>query len=147
MPAPPDQPQLAALVRISHLVRHALAQAGQDQGLTSRQVDLLLLLHGDGPTGMAELRWALRAGKSGFSELIDRAERKDLVTRTGAPADRRACQIELTEAGSRLAALSQQNVATRLEALTDMLCPADKRCVASLIAQLIAADDEPPTSD
>jgi DNA-binding MarR family transcriptional regulator len=125
-----------ALVRLTHLVQHVFAEVSRQHDLTPQQTQLLcLLVHRR--VGMTELSHTLHLEKSSLTGLVDRVERRGLVTRTRETRDRRTCKISLTGEGTRLAVETHQEVTTRLEALAGELRPAERRQLASLIAQLL----------
>lgn len=126
-----------ALVRLSHLVQHAFADASREQGLTPQQAQLLCLLV-DAPVGMTELRRLLHLEKSSITGMVDRTERCGLVTRLPDPADRRAWRIALTDQGSRLASQAHSSVIARLDSFVRPILPDDKERVAALITAMLA---------
>ncbi len=127
-----------ALMGLSHLVAHVFAEVSRGRDLTPQQAQLLCTLIG-GPVGMTELGRLLHLEKSSLTGLVDRVERRGLVARTRDPSDRRASQVALTGQGARLAAQSHGDVTARLEALAGGLAPAERKRLASAIAQLLDA--------
>ena len=126
-----------ALVRLSHLVQHTLACAGREYDLTPQQAQLLCQLTG-GPIGMAALGRTLHLEKSSLTGLIDRVERRGLVTRAPDERDRRALKVGLTSHGADIAAQVHATVGARLDALARGLLPADRDQVAAAAEQLAA---------
>ena len=106
----------SAMVRVAHLVNHVFAEVSRDHDLTQQQAQLMCLLI-DGPVGMSELTRLMRLEKSSLTGLVDRVEKRGLVARTRDERDRRACRIELTEDGVRLAHKSHDGVVAELERL------------------------------
>ena len=127
-----------ALMRLSHLVAHVFADVSRGRDLTPQQAQLLCTLI-EGPVGMTELGRLLHLEKSSLTGLVDRVERRGLVARTRDPRDRRASQVALTAQGARLAAQSHEDVTARLEALAGQLAPAERKRLASAIAQMLDA--------
>ena len=127
-----------ALMGLSHLVAHVFAEISRGRDLTPQQAQVLCTLIG-GPIGMTELGRLLHLEKSSLTGLVDRVERRGLVARTRDPRDRRASQVALTAQGARLAAQSHEDVTARLEALAGQLAPAERKRLASAIAQLLDA--------
>ncbi|MEV6156208.1 MarR family transcriptional regulator [Nonomuraea sp. NPDC052129] len=126
----------AALVRMSHLVQHEFADVSREYDLTPQQAQLLCMLI-DGPVGMTELSKLLHLEKSSLTGLVDRVERRGLVIRIAAPRDRRACQIELTAQGARLANDSHGEITRRLDAAAEALSQDDRQRLPVVIAQLL----------
>jgi len=114
------------------------SEVSRGRDLTPQQAQLLCTLIG-GPVGMTELGRLLHLEKSSLTGLVDRVERRGLVARTRDPSDRRASQVALTGQGARLAAQSHGDVTARLEALARGLAPAERKRLASAIAQLLDA--------
>lgn len=121
-----------ALVRLAHLVQHVFADVSREYNLTPQQAQLLCRLV-PGPVGMSELSRSLHLEKSSLTGLIDRVERRGLVTRTRNDRDRRACQIALTGSGTELAVATHQDVTARIDELAGELSRADQQRLTSLI--------------
>src|SRR3954471_25014226 len=92
-----------ACVRLAHLVQHVFADVSRQHELTPQQTQLLCMLS-HGPVGMTELSRLLHLERSSLTGLVDRVERRGLVTRVRDSRDRRACHIVLTSQGDQLAA-------------------------------------------
>ena len=80
-----------ALAQLSFLVHNALAEIARQDDLSIIQMRLLGVLRDREPT-MNELGRLLGLDKSSISGLVDRAQRRGLVTRAVSTIDRRACQ-------------------------------------------------------
>ncbi|MEQ4716943.1 MarR family transcriptional regulator [Nonomuraea sp. B19D2] len=132
-----------ALVRLAHLVQQVFAEVSREHDLTPQQAQLLCLLI-DGPVGMTELTRALHLEKSSLTGLVDRAEKRGLVTRTRDSRDRRACRIELTPDGARIGVLAHEEVAQRLDALAGELPEGHRELLASTIGGILTAHARPP---
>jgi len=78
------------------------------EGLTAAQHQLLLAIRGHGsPPTIGEVAEHLMLRHHSVVELVDRAERADLVQRTPDPDDHRVVRLSLTrEGGRRLARLA-----------------------------------------
>lgn len=127
----------AGLVRLAHLVQHVFADVSRSYDLTPQQTQLLCVLV-DGPFGMTELSRSLHLEKSSLTGLVDRVERRGLVTRVRDDRDRRACRIELTAHGASLGAAAHAEVTDRLDAMADDLPPTDRDHLTTTIAALLA---------
>ncbi|WP_326820780.1 MarR family winged helix-turn-helix transcriptional regulator [Streptosporangium sp. NBC_01756] len=130
----------AALVRMSHLVQHVFADVSRDHDITPQQTQLLCILVG-GPVGMTELSRLLHLERSSLTGLVDRVERRGLVSRVRDGRDRRACRVTLTDEGSRLAIESHRDVTGRLDTLAGELPDADRERLASTVTRLLAQHD------
>jgi DNA-binding MarR family transcriptional regulator len=134
-----EPPGLAsALVQLSHLVQRVFAEVSREHDLTPQQAQFLCRLIG-GPVGMAELSRSMHLEKSSLTGLVDRAERRGLVTRVPDARDRRAWRIELTDHGAGLAFDAHQGVTGRLETLATELDSKEKDVLTSAITQILSA--------
>jgi len=127
-----------ALVRLTHVVDHVFVDAGRANDLTPQQAQLLCLLT-DGPIGMAELAKVLRLEKSSLSGLVDRVERRELVRRVRDESDRRACWVELTGQGTKIAVATHDEVTATLDALTADLPTVERTRLAAVLFRLASA--------
>lgn len=125
-----------AFVRLSHLVQHVFADAARDHELTQQQAQLLCVLT-RGSTGMTDLGKLLHLEKSSLTGLVDRVERRGLVARARDDRDRRACRIELTDRGERLALACHEAVTARLEKLVGELGPAESTHLVSIVVRML----------
>ncbi|MFG1703072.1 MarR family winged helix-turn-helix transcriptional regulator [Nonomuraea sp. M3C6] len=126
-----------ALVRLAHLVQQVFGEVSREHDLTPQQAQLLCLLVG-GSVGMSELTRSLHLEKSSLTGLVDRAEKRGLVVRTRDSRDRRACRIELTCDGARIAVRAHNGVTERLEALAGELPQEHRDVLASAIGGILA---------
>ena len=80
------------------------AAAFKPYGLTSPQYNVFRILRGQHPqpATVALLIDRMLDKTSNASRIVDKLEEKKLVTRTVCPANRRAVDIRITEAGLRL---------------------------------------------
>lgn len=130
-------PSLAeALVRLSHTVQHVFADVSREYGLTPQQAHALCRLVA-GPVGMTELSRALHLEKSSLTGLVDRIEQRELVVRVRDGADRRACRIELTPVGNRLAWQTHEEVTRRLDEKLGALREPDRKRLTSAVMRVI----------
>ena len=128
-----------ALAQLSFLVQNALAEIAGEHDLSLIQTRLLGVLRDREPT-MNALGRHLGLDKSSITGLIDRAQRRGLVTRTVSAADRRVFQVSITDAGRRLADQVATQFAERIELSVAPLPPADRRLFSQLAARIVTAD-------
>ena len=88
-------------------------------GLTPQRYNLLLMIRGssDEQASVGELAEALQAAQSTVTELVNRAARAGLVSRTPSKADGRVAFVRLTDEGERVFAAAFQELAEEREAL------------------------------
>ena len=128
-----------ALAQLSFLVHNALAGIAARRDLSMVQVRLLGVLRDREPT-MNELGRLLGLDKSSITGLVDRAQRRDLVTRTVSAADRRAFRVSITVAGRRLADEVAAEFTARIDAAAAPLSEADRRVLSRLASRIVTAD-------
>ncbi|HVW40608.1 MAG TPA: MarR family transcriptional regulator [Amycolatopsis sp.] len=124
-----------ALVRLAHTVQHVFGDVSREQDLTPQQAQLLCVLIRE-PVGMTELTRLLHLEKSSLTGLVDRVERRGLVTRVPDDRDRRACRIALTDEGVELAHRTHEAVTNRLDARTRRLPAAARSHVLAALDAL-----------
>ncbi len=95
-----------ALMRTADLVRRAVAGIVEPSGITVQQYNVLRILRGAGEKGLPTLEIAERMIEQtpGITRLIDRLERKKLVSRERCPTDRRQVFCRITKNGLELLA-------------------------------------------
>jgi DNA-binding MarR family transcriptional regulator len=118
-------------------VQHALAE----HRISTAEHGVLIALGDFGALSQQQLAEGLDADKSHVVRLIDGLERRELVTRSADPRDRRRHRIELTSAGRALVdaivPLTQEIEASHLSALS----PTEQRTLASLLRRVLEGQD------
>ncbi len=95
---------------IIHSIRR-IVQAGEHYskelektfGVSTPQLACIQVLHEQGSLPLSKIAKQIMVNSSTVTGIIDRLEKKDLVTRVRDPHDRRMITIELTNTGTRLA--------------------------------------------
>ena len=93
---------LRSLVRTYHAFLARGSRHIRTLGLTSSQFDVIATLDNTDGMRLTQLAERTLVTKSALTSIIDRLEKRDLVTRRGAPGDRRVCVAHLTPAGEAL---------------------------------------------
>ena len=132
-----DSDLASALVQTMHRLQDLHAETSRPLGLTPQQAHLLCVLI-SGPLGMTELSRILSIERSSLTSMVDRLERRDLVTRVANPTDRRACRIELTAAGKDLAHQCHDAVVDRIQDLTSALPAATRATLTTGLQSILA---------
>ena len=91
------------LQRATHLTLHALALQLGKLGLSPSEINALANLADGRSRTVSALGAAVGTRPATLTGILDRLERRGLVTRATTPRDRRAVLIELTPAGRRSA--------------------------------------------
>lgn len=107
-------------------------------GITEAQFNVLMLLvyQSDGYLTQTKLGGMLLVNRSNVTGLIDRMERAGWVRRTGAPGDRRAKIIEITESGRNLLENAHRAYYARAEEIMGGLSETDGQCLNNLTEQI-----------
>jgi DNA-binding MarR family transcriptional regulator len=126
-----------ALIQLSRLVQDIHARISVQHNLTPVQAKLICILV-FGSRGMAELAQLLGVEKAALTGLVDRAERRGLVSRSPVPGDRRALHVALTDAGRRAATAFHADATQQLNDLLSPLAPDDHETFRSAMAKVIA---------
>lgn len=92
-----------SLVHVSTFLRQGLESLlEQKLGISLAEQDLLKQLAvSDGPLRPSELADRLYFSRGGITKMLDKLERKKLLSRTPVAGDRRALQIALTSTGKK----------------------------------------------
>ena len=140
-PLATSEPQLSAvdgLAQLSFVVYRMLERRAAEHDLSIIQTRLLGILRDRRPT-MNELAKLLVLDKSSTSGLVERAERRGLVTRSPSPTDGRAVLVGLTGDGRSLLADAAIRFEADATALLDHLPRTERRALSRLISRLLVA--------
>ncbi|GII86182.1 hypothetical protein Ssi03_41720 [Sphaerisporangium siamense] len=121
-----------ALVRSTFQVAGVLTRIGAERDLSLTQLRVLGILRDRRPR-MTELAAFLGLDKSTLSGLIDRAERRGLVSRGKNPQDRRVIDVFLTPAGLELTEQVYDEVRRALAPATTRLDEQDRGQLVQLL--------------
>ncbi|MEV8543304.1 MarR family transcriptional regulator [Streptomyces sp. NPDC051572] len=140
-PPPPaeDLGLVDALAQLSFLVQNALAELAGEHDLSITQTRLLGILRDREPT-MNELGRHLGLDKSSITGLVDRAQRRGLVTRTPSTVDRRSFQVSITDAGRQLVEQVAAQFAERIERCAEPLPATDRKRLSRMATRIVTAD-------
>lgn len=96
---------LLALQRATHVTLDAVAAELVELDLGAAESNVLANLAAGGSRTISELAAAVGSRATTMTSVLDRLERRGLITRRAVPQDRRAVRIELTASGRRTAAV------------------------------------------
>ncbi|MEV6762575.1 MarR family transcriptional regulator [Streptomyces sp. NPDC051105] len=128
-----------ALAQLSFLVQNGLAEIAGRYDLSITQTRLLGILRDREPT-MNQLGRHLGLDKSSITGLVDRAQRRGLVTRTASTVDRRSFQVSITDAGRQLVEQIAAQFAERIERCAEPLSEADRTRLSRMATRIVTAD-------
>ncbi|MEV0487703.1 MarR family transcriptional regulator [Streptomyces sp. NPDC050508] len=138
-PATEDLGLVDALAQLSFLVQNALAEIAGQHDLSVVQTRMLGILRDREPT-MNQLGRHLGLDKSSITGLVDRAQRRGLVTRTASSVDRRSFQVSITDAGRQLVEQVAAEFAERIERCVEPLAGADRQRLSRMATRIVTAD-------
>jgi DNA-binding MarR family transcriptional regulator len=130
-----------SLVQLSFAVQAVLARASAEYNLSVTQLRLLGILRDRTPP-MTAIADHLGLDRSSVTGLVDRAERRGLVSRTTSAQDARVTIVRVTstglEVGRRLAAM----VTNEIEALVGQVQGTDRDCIVRVASSVLDAGVE-----
>lgn len=109
-----------ALAQLSFVVQSILARTAGRHDLSMTQLRMLGILRDRRPS-MQELAQRLGLDKSSVTGLIDRAERRGLVSREMDPRDGRSVRVAITELGLQVASEGTAEIREALVLVTEPL--------------------------
>jgi MarR family transcriptional regulator, lower aerobic nicotinate degradation pathway regulator len=136
--APPQLSLVDGLAQLSFVVQGMLDRRAAEHDLSMIQTRLLGVLRDRRPT-MNELARLLGLDKSSVTGLVDRAERRGLVTRVPSTTDRRAVLVSLTDEGRSLVSQAAARFAADVSAMLGPLPPPDREALSRIISGLLVA--------
>ncbi|MDR7274995.1 MarR family winged helix-turn-helix transcriptional regulator [Catenuloplanes atrovinosus] len=127
------------LVRAAFQVMGVLTRIGAEHDLSLTQLRVLGLLRDRRPR-MTELAAFLGLDKSTMSGLIDRADRRGLLTRDRDPGDGRVVYVVITPAGRELAERLQAEIQRALAPMTARLDEQRHEELTALLEPLLTGE-------
>ena len=105
-----NEPVILELQRATHATLQLLAAELVDLDLTASEINALGNLADGVARTVSQLGAAVGTRPATLTGILDRLERRGLISRAARPGDRRAVLIELTEDGERTAAQVRQTL-------------------------------------
>jgi DNA-binding MarR family transcriptional regulator len=101
-----EQEAFLSVQRTADLLARRAEEAIKPFGLSGTQYNVLRILRGDGPDGLCcrEVAERMLTRDPDITRLLDRLERRGLVARARASADRRVITVRITASGLRILA-------------------------------------------
>jgi MarR family transcriptional regulator, lower aerobic nicotinate degradation pathway regulator len=135
-PAPPQLDPVDGLAQLSFVIMGMLERRAAEHDLSLAATRLLGVLRDREPT-MNELARLLDLDKSSVTGLVDRAERRGLVTRVPSPGDKRAVLVRLTGEGRLLVSTAAGLFAADVTTLLGQLAPRERAALSRLVSRLL----------
>ncbi len=126
------------LAQLSFIVQGTLERLAAEHDLSVIQTRLLGVLRDRRPT-MNELANLLGIEKSSVTGLVDRAERRGLVTRIPSEKDGRAVLVSLTDRGGTLVSQVSARFAADVSTMLGRLTARDRDTLSKLVSRLVVA--------
>ena len=136
---------VAGIRRLFHVVQQDAIQASRSFNLTCSQSAALRILAKFGPMSSAELSRKLYVTPSNMTGVVDRLEKKALVSRIRDPGDRRIVKITPTEAGRSLGRLLPDPIEEKLVFRLGHLPPEEIREYSMSIERILGLIDHRET--
>lgn len=130
-----------ALVKTADDVRRHADEFLAPHGLTATQYNVLRILRGAGPEGLATLEVADRLVQRapGITRLLDRLEAKGLVRRERRPGDRRQVRCFTTPRSARLLDSLDQGISEFDERAVSALSDSEQRTLIGFLDRIRAS--------
>ena len=129
-----QQAVVVATLRANDEFQFRFGQLFREYGLTQPQYNVLTILRGEGkPLPVLEIRGRLVARTAAITSLLDKLEKRGLVTREHCPEDRRVWFVELTTSGKKLADSMDEAVMAMHKKLCGGLTSAECRTLVELL--------------
>lgn len=109
----PDDALVEALIGLFRQIDGLFSATSRQLGLTPQQAQLLCFTQHLQPS-FGELATLLHCDKTNITGLVDRLQRRGLLTRQPDPHDRRMTRVHLTPSGETLTGQFQQAINTTL---------------------------------
>jgi DNA-binding MarR family transcriptional regulator len=130
---------------LSVLIQRRYAQICAEYDLTPSQATLLCAVK-DEPRQMAYFAAALGMTKNALSQLVDRTERRGLVSRASSEQDRRVIMLGVTPAGKVLAEAVFAETVKRLPDVAGNLDADGRRDLERLATAIVDASGVPAST-
>ena len=149
---PPEKSSLPKIVAISELPGHSIRRLQQiavalfmehtkEHRVTPVQYAALEEIFKSPGLDQRSLATAIRFDTSTIGGVIDRLEKRGLVTRNASPTDRRVRLIELTSEGEMVLAAMQPAVQSAQQAIVAPLSPTEQATLIALTKKILAANE------
>ncbi|MDZ7372967.1 MAG: MarR family transcriptional regulator [candidate division KSB1 bacterium] len=135
----PIAARIAELVPVLMGAFHDLRpEQAEEEDLTMRQFQALMLVYAHGQLTLGELCTKLRLAPSTGSELVDRLITKGYVNKSGGQQDRRQVLLRLTDEGFRVLQERRRLLTERLSRFLSHFTPEDREQLLASFENLAA---------
>jgi DNA-binding MarR family transcriptional regulator len=137
----PTSELVDSLVQLSFAVHDVLTRASAEFNLSVTQLRLLGILRDRTPP-MTAIAEHLGLDRSSVTGLIDRAERKGLVSRAISTHDARVTIVSITSAGSDVGSKLAAMVTTEIKTLVGPVPRTERDCIVRVATSILDAQVE-----
>lgn len=130
---------MVALRRIVRFLRLADRDAEAAVGLSAAQLFVLMSLHEEPASSLAELADRTLTDQSSVSTVVAKLTEKRLVARKVSPDDRRRAELALTAAGERVARSAPRMPQTRIADVVVRMKPEQREQLVVALEALVSA--------
>lgn len=134
---------LVAIRRIMRAAEQSSRSLSRQAGMTASQLVVLQIISSEGEISPSAIAQKARITQATVTALLDRLQKRGLVTRTQGAADRRRVHVTVTEEGRKLLNITpdalQTRFADRFNALKDWQ-QASINAALEQVAELLDAD-------
>lgn len=125
------------LHQVNHRIRRAATSGSEPERITGAQMRAMrMLVRAGQPMRMSELAESLGIVRRSATSVVDDLEALGLARRVDDPTDRRAIDVELTEAGRRTMVEARQRKRSAATEVLGELDPADLSALRALLERL-----------
>jgi DNA-binding MarR family transcriptional regulator len=137
-----EQQAAIGLLRTADVVKRSFSQMIEPHGITLQQFNVLRILRGAGPEGLPTLTIGERMIEQtpGVTRLVDRLEKKGLVTRAPCAQDRRRVFCRITSKGLDLLKELDEPVTRWDSRAVSVLPPSDLDSLIDLLDRVRASN-------
>ena len=132
---------LIAYVDAMILVEPIQLRLWQDNGVTLTQLSVLRGLR-NGPQAIGRLGQGVGLAPASATRLVDRLERRGLVSRSRKDDDRRSVTVRLEPSGERLLGELRPLAGSHLQRAVERMSPGEREQVAAALKRLVNATRE-----
>ena len=136
------------LTRIYRLMHHHADHNMPAHALSPQQLWFLKRLHDAGsPQPISYFADGVISNRSNATQMIDRLQNEDLVSRVNNPTDRRSVLVELTESGSRRLHDGQKQLEDMAVELLKPLIPSERENIIAVFERVLSLLESRATLD
>lgn len=136
---------IVTILRTNDQFQHRFGRLFREHGLTQPQYNILRILHSENrPMRCLEVAGQMVTVVPAITSLLDKLEKRNLITRVRCDQDRRVWYVELTDKGRQLVDTMQEPVLSLCEHFVGHLSEAERKQLRQLLDKARSAVDTEP---